>query len=567
MEDQEPEDRQQLIEQCLDQKDRTVVYMPDRARDTQSYAYLDSLRLVQVPNTDVNFYGIVANWDQPRKTRGADSMMSLTLVDVAGSIELRVFAKELQKMPLPRKAGDIIRLHRARVVRWAHVKDGERVESFQLVASMTRTNCAWVLFSADSGFSPEKEYAPYQQSHQTFNFTAQDMRCIDFYRNMSAISNGALWKAPVYSQDKENDKAYRRQIQSVVTSESKDNFWDLVAMVVAVQNDEYHAQCGQTIVWVWDGTNAPPYRPFYDSRRHDQLMKKNPEDLTAEEFERIDLFNSMHRLSLDMSTVKSLPPPFGTIMPIRFRKSPGLTEPVEGSWIKIRNCAFIIVDAQVQGFFTGSTKWARWAGDHNFLIKAAIDSATGPAEGCKDIQYGPIYSSVLHQLRPISTIRDILWLAKHPPNYASPSARKCEYFRCKARVMCMWPSNKDLSNICIHKSKIPPGVLSDTDMDEDDEWVFACRATLEDPTGFLDANLFGRDAAYFFSDVVSAQDFNDPSNVENLEKLRHALRKTLGWEKEHKHTGVWLDVCLLMHWSGDGNEASFRIFDTLLKVD
>ena len=92
-------------------------------------------------------------------------------------------------------------------------------------------------------------------------------------------------------------------------------------MVVAVEKDDYHDQLNQTIVWVWDGTNAPAYPPSSDTRG---LEKPH----TEEELKRMSLseraivttMNNMMRLKLDMSLVKSCPPPFGSIIPVRFKQ-------------------------------------------------------------------------------------------------------------------------------------------------------------------------------------------------------------------------------------------------------
>jgi len=91
-------------------------------RSPEGYIYLDLLRAKSAARQYQNFYGVVTEWDAPRKTRGPDLVCSLFLTDTTLSaggagqrVELRCFAPDLHQLPHVRKPGDVIRLHRVRV--------------------------------------------------------------------------------------------------------------------------------------------------------------------------------------------------------------------------------------------------------------------------------------------------------------------------------------------------------------------------------------------------------------------------------------------------------------------
>jgi hypothetical protein len=524
---------------------------------TKKYHYVDAKRINDglVKEKDVNFFGVISDWEEPRRTRGPDMIESLKLVDPTGSIEARIFAKDMDGLPKPRKPGDIIRLHRVLV---ASYRNQAGDVSYSLVASTTKMRSSWALFDAEVVNEKDK-YTPYNHSHDHFNMSRFCMRIIDVSR---VVSSTGIWKKDRATALQQTNDTWRRQIKSALVSNGP-NFWDLIALVVAVEKDDYHDQLNQTIVWVWDGTNAPAYPPSSDTRG---LEKPH----TEEELKRMSLseraivttMNNMMRLKLDMSLVKSCPPPFGSIIPVRF-KQPLTHDPEVGSWIRIRNCGFVLVQGQLQGYFTHATKWAVWRVADDIMLQSCLEEPYGLSDGCKDIDCGVIHSEILNNIRPITTIRDVLWRAHDLMNAGLDQDPDCEYFRCRARVMEIWPSQDTLQNICLHRSLVDDHV-DPCDVDDEDEWVFAVRLTLEDTTGSMEADLFGRDAAYFFSDIVSPQNFNHPDNKQDLERLRNAFIDLQNPTEENAQTGIWIDVCIAMYWPENSNTAHYRIFDTKL---
>ena len=131
--------------------------------------------------------------------------------------------------------------------------------------------------------------------------------------------------------------------------------------------------------------------------------------------------------------------------------------------------------------------------------------------------------------------------------------------------MTVWPGQDDLTSACVHRSRVPATLLEE-DTDPDDEWLFACRFTLEDATGSLVADLFGREGEYFFSDIMSACDLTAEETKGALQTLKEtflSLQSRTEMSQQDLELGIWLDICLVMFWPSQ-DEAHYRIFGTKL---
>ncbi len=370
-------------DELLNQQNRRAI-LPEKATTRKEhYVYIDSGRVPDVLNESVNFMGIVVDWEEPRKTKGPDLMMSLKVADfsthlLGGPLEVRVFARDMQGLPKPKKPGDIIRIHRARVDCYTNPYSEDGATSYQLVVSMSRRElcCSFMLLDAEAPSDPKKEYEPYKISHTHFHLDQRIVRLLDVLRKFSA---DGTWKAFAKAAQRKADEStkYRRQIRSVYSRNEGTQFFDLVALVVHVDPKGID---GNPIVWVWDGTNARPYPPYLDFRN--SLKPKTEIELTQVEKSMYNLYSTMNRIQLDYSQVEWTPPSFGTIMPIMFWYQPKDIEyPSQGKWIRIRNCGFAPIDSQVQGYFVPSTRWAPWTGGEKKLLQAALEDPRGPADG------------------------------------------------------------------------------------------------------------------------------------------------------------------------------------------
>lgn len=558
-------------------RDRYYQYPEDSTRHNQNYAYATLLEVhsghaLQVPGREINVIGVITDWEEPRKTRGPDLMTSIRLADLTGSIEIRVFARTRDLLPRPRCVGDVMRLHRGTVSVYTKYRESEEGPSEPhttscIVASLSKSRAAWTLFRGDVVHDKDNkdEFKPYAHSHKQYTMNIQCMKLIELQRQFSR--NGS-WRTQLPEHNATEGENYRRMIKSAFASGREDTnhaFYDLIALVVAIERDSFHSHHGKTIVWVWDGTNAPPYPPGIDLRFPKHRLPQS--EMTLDQLEIEKLMQIMYRKELDMKLVKSCPPPFGTIVPILFpanNRALNLDDPPTGCWIRIRNLGFTLVDSQLQGFFTQNTKYQIWRVEDDRMLQSCIQEPYGPSEGCMPINYGTIKSTVLDDVRSITNIRDVLWRAKDIVEGAD-DRRECEFFRTRCRIMTVWPSQDDLKSVCVHRSRVPATLLEE-DADPDDEWLFACRFTLEDATGSLVADLFGREADYFFSDIISACDLTAEENKDALQKLKGAflsLQSRADMSQQDLELGIWLDVCLVMFWPSH-DEAHYRIFGTKL---
>jgi len=100
-------------------------------------------------------------------------------------------------------------------------------------------------------------YQPYQKSSKTYHFDEKEKMIINVLREFS-VSNA--WRAAVPVDIPANK--YRRPIRSLITnSEQRMEFCDLVGLVLSVETVSGGEEDCRPVIWLWDGTDAPPYPP------------------------------------------------------------------------------------------------------------------------------------------------------------------------------------------------------------------------------------------------------------------------------------------------------------------
>lgn len=257
-------------------------------------------------------------------------------------------------------------------------------------------------------------------------------------------------------------------------------------------------------------------------------------------------------------------------MPVVF--SSQIEYPEAGKWIRLRNCGFQVVEGQLQGYFTPKTRWAPWNGELRLLMEAAMTEAEAPIKGFFPIDYGDIISETFHSTRPVTPIREVVWFVAEEMKRlesaaANPSDLICRRFHLKARVMCFWPSRDDVKNLCIPVGTLPEDIVK-SGVEEGAEYTFAARLELEDPTGSMEVDLFGKEASYFFCEVSPPLNLHDDGNQLNLDNLLSAIKRMHGYTGMPNITGTWLDLSVLLYWSFvEGYpQPKFRLFDTKLNV-
>lgn len=120
--------------------------------------------------------------------------------------------------------------------------------------------------------------------------------------------------------------------------------------------------------------------------------------------------------------------------------------------------------------------------------------------------------------------------------------------------------------------------------DEPDEWLFAVRLTLEDGSGTLDVDVFGKQAETFFWCVCPPTNFllDDIARKRMRLALKLLTRADPGDDydvlaKDTRYNdprGCWLDICVVAHRTeadsqdDDSNDnVVFRLFDTELSME
>ena len=307
------------------------------------------------------------------------------------------------------------------------------------------------------------------------------------------------------------------------------------------------------------------YECRYDSRP--RILDE--QGATVTEIEINHILSSMERLELEIDAWESSPPPFGTFVPVIF--SAQLEFPSPGTWVKLRNCGFHVIEGQLQGFLTQKSRWVNWKGDIDALIQAAVADKHGTRATLFD--HGEIISETLNSSKPITSIREALWTAEKTLKLLKSqelelSTVQCMYFRCLARTTCVWRGADEIQYLCTPRKAFSNDII-EADTYDSTEWVFTALVTLEDPTGSLEAYLFGKEADYFFSEVSPALDLTLEENAGNLAALRKAILRMHGIanNKAVHMKGTWLDVCIMLYWQNDesgGLVPKYRICDTKL---
>ena len=265
------------------------------------YFYIESPALKDFVNKEVNYYGVLVEWEKARKTKGPDLICSYKVLDVAHYelVEIRIFAPAIHLMPRPKKVGDILRVHRARVTQYTRFLDDKLDVTYQLTARIGLPNqlkyytSSFCIFDGrhDDTVLKNQLYRPYHKSSPHYHLDSNDINLI---HSLRIEKENGEWDQHYRSYMEEKGMPYRRQIKSVFTRPDEKNYWDLVAMVVHIEPDVIN---GMSVIWIWDGTNAPPYPPEFDSRGSEQGFDSS----SLNEIELMNSMNSMRRLVLELS--------------------------------------------------------------------------------------------------------------------------------------------------------------------------------------------------------------------------------------------------------------------------
>ncbi|GBG59229.1 hypothetical protein CBR_g32246 [Chara braunii] len=284
----------------------------------------------------IHFYGVVADYDQPKETRGTDNCCSITITDTdyhSPGLPVVIFGLELEQMPRVRFIGDIIRIHNAQI----KVFNKKPQATVQLKAGGS-----YVLFDGQMKGKDE----PYQTSSGKYSRSPTDIPMVHFFRDWVADNVQAL--------------GITEYVARIETIEVGRPFFDLFCKVLHV---DAHDNERAPLLYVWDGTECAslPIGAKAAFRTEDKAKDEGPRVQEDAEQDRGDDNCSSrwpsYPFPLPPFDVYASFPKLGTLLPIVTEASslPHLLC-TRGRWVKLRNLG----RRRVQGvtfatFFTGPT--------------------------------------------------------------------------------------------------------------------------------------------------------------------------------------------------------------------
>jgi hypothetical protein len=211
-------------------------------------------------------------------------------------------------------------------------------------------------------------------------------------------------------------------------------------------------------------------------------------------------------------------PWLGTALPVVVH-APGVELPVPGSWIKLRNGAGVLAAAaQLQGVFTRASSWAPWqpeaALEANYRQRLAAGGPQGVARWAPPSAQWRAACDRPDQ--PFTSLRRVLGDV--------PGAAPALY-RCLVRLVAHTPGEGALGRMCVRAEACWDAARAEGYRDRE-AWLFAGSLLLDDATGRVTGDLFGRDAERFLARVTPPCDL--AANDRTRERLRAALAACKG---------------------------------------
>ncbi|XP_024403183.1 protection of telomeres protein 1a isoform X2 [Physcomitrium patens] len=461
----------------------------------------------------VNFYGIVAEYEQPKSTRGDDCLCTMTVVDMSYNTPgLRVlYFAPADQMPRVNTVGDIIRFHR--------IQMRSHADAPQAIGN-PKYGASFVLLSGLEGDG----YEPYQKSHSRYSVEAHDRDIVDLLRT---------WASSHPIDTFAGTNKYMKQIKDI----NVESYFDLCCKILYV--NEQSAE-NSVIIYVWDGTDTSP-------------ACLNPVEQGESDDPGQDLW-SAKELALPVDVMRSFPV-LGTVLPLVpfdvAEDDSGPQIPLAGDWVKLRNIGCRIRKGLYEGIFLHKSKIG------------ILSPSTQAVQNCERAYKERLTSETLRlpQWCPkppqsmlvtgydhvkVSTLREVL---THP--------QVTNKFRCMVRVMATWPT--DVLDFCV---PLPESTAGGKDQPEQGAFVYAVRFTLEDPTGRLHVFLYGQDAVDFFVGYP-AVDLRQQGDT--VGALKRKVDRLLGVSESGPSNPPWVNCCLMSYYldkERPHDTRRFRIFGT-----
>jgi Telomeric single stranded DNA binding POT1/CDC13 len=534
-----------------------------------------------VSSEQINAYGIVTEWAAPKRTKGSDLLCTVKITDpsmvdsatgVVNTQDLLIFAPDRAQLPQIKKPGDIIRLHRSRTNHF----NGRT----QLVCSLGGINrrgppASMCLFDSTPTPGSVFEEQPYQRSSQTYHFDSREKSILAHLR---AFVQSGKWSTAQHNADK-----YRLLIRAIITTSTVEKavFADVIGLVLAVE-EESPDNPGSKVVWMWDGTDCPPFPPIVSTNINQGQAAGAAEEEDVEARAAAVLHHRPFPVATLPPAAAAALPMVGTALPILIRIDV-LELPQPGSWAKFRNCGFQIVEGQLQGVYAKKSRWLPWHEDEKVLKIYTVRVAQKIiSEWCSPGR-SVIASATPHIDKDVTSLRQIAVDAVQPN--AQPTA-----YRTTVRVLSHYPKLKDTDLFTLPARASKEATKADGYTDEN-AWMFALRLRVVDGSGTeLDVDVWGKSGEEFFKEILPPQNLREaPAAKNKLISAFNYLTGNLEVPRLSTET-VWLDLCIKSYFPelteeerkkqeeesnnadgarGSGNDriqrsVRYRVFDTRL---
>ena len=535
----------------------------------------DKIRSGQVSVDYVNLYCVVLDCSTVRTTSGTDRIRNIKVADSTTAemgydegVELLCFCHpdQLEKMPQPDKEGDIVRLHR--------VKVNEYNGKPQLVGKVCqpfRYPFHYLLYHRDLRpeleAAPNWEFKPYQSSSN--NHSWDEERDPDRLRAARALSRslggGGHAVAPGGTPPP----------PSVVKGEGDEEVLTIGSLHELAKGRKFGLTCRVLYVLdsgakdnitfaVWDGTDVKDHVVSHREPNDEDLWDSFPECKKAFQDDRVEAESKALACLMEQDRPELY---YGTALYVRVphqhREKVLAINPAAGdTWVRFEGLRVVWCLGQAQALYTGESSWR------------AVDPTP-----CADGKIAQMVDAARRRaaLNVVSTRipglvaedgRHVRLSGSHPP--ASPTSTKHPGvpYRTLRQVRAMEGLGKvDKHHVCARIIGFQP--------DEHNQFckpmklkgggrghVFRLTIRIEDSTGDLDVELFGKDA-----ERVLGQEACDLTRDQDaLDRVSERLNHLMGFKEEDgEDVSVWLELCIY-NWHSDKARpyegCKYRVFDT-----
>ncbi|KAG7669491.1 putative Telomere-binding protein 51 kDa subunit [Nannochloris sp. 'desiccata'] len=505
------------------------------SNSSTGYTYQVLAAMGSMSSSDrINVYGVVTEWAAPKKTNGSDLLCTVKITDpsmvdaaagTVGTQDLLVFAPDRAQLPLIKKPGDIIRLHRSRLNHF-----NNRTQLVCSLGGFKRRGPPASMCLFDSTPTAGSLYVdqPYQRSSQTYHFDAREQSILAALR---AFAQSGKWSS---GADQDSEK-YRKSIRDIITRSSVENvqFADLIGLVLAVEENVD----GPKVVWMWDGTDTPPFPPTF-STNIKPPPQQGAEEETAEQRAASILQPRPFPVTTLPPTAAAALPMIGTAVPILIRGN--VTElPPPGSWAKFRNCGFQVAKGQLQGVLAQMSRWLPWREDEKVLKKYTHRLALKIVSEWYNPERSRCVSTTPHGDKEVTSLRQIAVDALQPNAENRPMA-----YRCIVHVLSHYPIADHVNTMCV-PARASWGAAKADGYTDESQLMFALRLCVVDGTGTeLDVDIFGKSGEEFFKNILHPQNLRTEPTARST--LSAALKYLTGTQEGSTPSSepVWLDMCI-----------------------